>query len=173
MERFELYPACIIACVVSLIPYFCFRTEVYNLLHGRGIRTKEIYRRMNGPFKLLWYLRVAQDFSMRPASVLSIIWTSLWLPVTLYVSVFGWWEAIPSLALCIPMAVLMAATSAILGYTVVNRNIRLFESPFVLFCALRVRNQRGNFLNTAYYSVILDFILMLLPVAAAVFLFFL
>lgn len=171
MEELDRYLVGIGICLFMLIPYACFRIEVFKGIRESGIRSRTIYKQMDGIFNYLWYLELAKHYRCRFASVLSILFTCLFPLVTLYHVCFGWWEVMPVLVDQIMICVLAALTAFITGFTVVNRNFRLFESPFVIFAAIRVRNQRGNFLNTAYYSVLLDFICMLAPPALAALMF--
>ena len=173
MFELDRYLTGIAICLIMLIPYACFRGEVFKEIHERGIRSREIYKRMTGFVNWLWYRGLDRSFGCRMASVLAIISSFLLPLVTVYYSSLGWWEVMPPLALQIPVIVLGVFTSVMVGYTVVSRNYRLFESPFIFFGAIRIRNVRGNFLNTAYYSVILDFLYILLPTVLPGILFFL
>ena len=59
------------------------------------------------------------------------------------------------------------------GGVLISSNHPTFLDPIILLAAIRVRNVRGNFFNTAYYSVVLDFIYILFPLAVAAIMYFL
>ena len=160
-------------CLFMLIPYVCFRREVFNTLHERGVRRRHFYKYTAGLFSFLTYRRLDKEYGCRTASVLSILFCILFPLVTLFHTCLGWWEAIPTVADQAAVSALAILTAVMTGFTVVWRNYRLFESPFVLLAALRIRNERGNFLNTACYSVVLDFIYILFPVVISSIMYFL
>ena len=173
MAELDRYLIGIGVCLIMLIPYACFRMEVYNTFHYHGMRTRHFYKLTRGFFNYFWYRRLDMENGCRFVSVLSIIFTSVFPLVTLFHIALGWWSALPPLVDSISISVLAGVTAFVTGFTVVTRNRRLFESPFVFLAAIRVKNQRGNFLNTAYYSIILDFIYILFPLAVASVMYFL
>ena len=160
-------------CLFMLIPYACFRAEVFNTFHAHGMRSRHFFKCTRGFFNYLWYRRLDREHGCHFASVLSILFTVTFPLITLYHVCFGWWDALPALADQIAVSVLAGVAAFVTGFTAVTRNYRLFDSPFVLLAAIRVKNVRGNFFNTAYYSVVLDFIYMLFPLAAAGVMYFL
>ena len=173
MVELDRYLAGIGICLFMLIPYVCFRTEVVNGLYEQGIRHRRIYHHMEGFFNFFWLLGLAKSYGCVFASVLSVLFTVLFPMVTLYHAGFGWWEEMPLLVDYLAVGGLSLITTILTAYTVIRRNLRLFNSPFVVLASLHVRNVRGKFFNTAHYSVVLDLICIFAPVGISSIMYFL
>ena len=55
MAELDRYLIGIGVCLVMLIPYACFRMEVYNTFHYHGMRTRHFDKLTRGFFNYFWY----------------------------------------------------------------------------------------------------------------------
>jgi hypothetical protein len=152
----------ILVSVSSALLYIWFRSDVFDGLVARGIRKREIRRRMKGAWQFWFYRELEIEYGLGVYGKLVCLYVPVWGIVTVFHILLGWFSAVTVID-TILLGGLSFFASAMIFYTRTRLNRRIIGSPFLLLGWKKNVNRKGQHLYTDYYSTVLDLFLAAFP----------
>lgn len=156
------YGTGIVACIVLALLYPVFRMEVFDELISRGIRKRDIRRKMKG-FRNFWlYDEIEKNYGLGFYGKMIRQYVGLYTMITILHIALGWINSLAGADVAL-MTYLCLNAVVMIFYSRIRINRRLFGSTFVLFAWEKTLNRNSKLLHTNYYSTIFDILFAAVP----------
>lgn len=152
----------VLLSVCSALLYVWFRSDIIDDLMARGIRKRDIYTRLKGARQFWFYQELEASYGLGLYGKLVCLYIPIWGSVTGLHLLLGWIPAI-SVAAALLMGGFSLFVSIMIFYTRIRGNRRAIGNPFLLLAWKKIKNRRGEYLRTDYYSTVLDLFLAIIP----------
>lgn len=161
-----MYLCGILVSVYTALLYIWFRSDVFDDLVARGIRKREIRRRMKGAWQFWFYRELENEYGLGIYGKLVCLYVPVWGIATAFHILLGWFSA-ASVIDAVLLGGLSVFVSAMIFYTRARLNRRIVGSSFLLLGWKKTVNRKGLHLHTDYYSTVLDLFLAGIPLIYA------